>query len=374
MEPAIRHVRFFNGQFLKQDEFNEEQTYAKHMRRRVNYALFEDGVVEVTTADLTIVKEVPSDQSNKRIRITRGMAVGANQDVFESREIILPTNSPVLNLADTFGAGSTIWVSVNYRSVEDSPVAVGSTSENSRVDETAEIRLHSSNPTGTFTAGGDPFVVLGSVEFSNMNLSTVNRKVAKLRTALLAATPTITLGTVSGFIGSAVTMTITSNSSGGPDLSGLTNATVGARVTFASGTNVTGLSVVGTPTATQATVSFTIASSTTPGTRNITVTTNTSASAPFTANTATVAPTISSISPAFGTRNTTTVTITGTGFAPSSSVRVRFTGAATDTAPGTINSSGTVLTVVVQGDATSGPITVIASGGSVVSTGSFTAI
>ena len=55
MEPLIQHVRFFNGQFLRQQEFREEQGYLNHMRRRLHYAMLTDGVIEVTSADLTIV-------------------------------------------------------------------------------------------------------------------------------------------------------------------------------------------------------------------------------------------------------------------------------------------------------------------------------
>src|SRR2546425_7267297 len=99
MEPLIQHVRFFNGQFLREQEFREEQGYLNHMRRRLNYVMLTDGVVEVTTADLTIVPVSPGVAMDKRIRITRGMAIGANHnDIFESREIILTEDSPIINL------------------------------------------------------------------------------------------------------------------------------------------------------------------------------------------------------------------------------------------------------------------------------------
>ncbi len=179
MEPLIRHVRFFNGQFLKQEEFNEEKLYGSHMRRRVNYALFDDGVVQITPTDLTI-----EFNAAKRIRIRRGMAVGSNHDVFESREIILRQDSALLDLAATFGAGQTVWVTVNYREDPAVPVPLGPIVENSRIDETAEIRLHAANPTGTLTPAQDPLIVLGSVDFNSMAISVVGRQTARLRAAL----------------------------------------------------------------------------------------------------------------------------------------------------------------------------------------------
>ncbi|HEX7119489.1 MAG TPA: Ig-like domain-containing protein [Longimicrobiales bacterium] len=189
MEPPIRRVRFFNGQFLRQEEFREEQAYGIHMRRRINYVLFEDGVVQVTSSDLTIAPESPGNPADKRIRVLRGMAIGANHDVFESREIILREDSPIFDLSDTFAAGATVWVTVNFSENETEPVPLGSGSENSRVEETAEIRLHPTEPTGPdkFTADGDPLIVLGSVDFDTMTVSTADRQVARLRAVLVGS-------------------------------------------------------------------------------------------------------------------------------------------------------------------------------------------
>lgn len=179
MEPLIRHVRFFNGQFLRQDEFNTEKLYGTHMRRRVSYALFDDGVVQITPTDLTI-----EFVAAKRIRIRRGMAIGSNHDVMEAREIILRQDSASIDLAATFGAGDTVWVTVNYREDPSVPVPLGAVTENSRIDESAEIQLHAADPTGNITPAQDPLIVLGSVDFDTMAISPAGRQQARLRAAI----------------------------------------------------------------------------------------------------------------------------------------------------------------------------------------------
>ena len=41
MEPEIKRINHFDGLFLKEGEFQTEQLYHQHMRRRVHYVLFD---------------------------------------------------------------------------------------------------------------------------------------------------------------------------------------------------------------------------------------------------------------------------------------------------------------------------------------------
>ena len=53
MEGQIKRGTYFDGQFLQQAEFNDEGDYHRHMRRRINYTLFDQsGVLELTPADI----------------------------------------------------------------------------------------------------------------------------------------------------------------------------------------------------------------------------------------------------------------------------------------------------------------------------------
>jgi hypothetical protein len=266
MEPQIRHVRFFNGQFLRQDEFNEEQGYANHMRRRLNYTLFEDGVVEVTPTDLTIAPVTPGTATDKRVRVRRGIAIGANEDVLEGREVILREDSGIVDLAATFAAGDMVWATVNYLRTPTVPVAVGSGTQNSRYEESAEIRFHAADPTGTLTADQDPLIVIGTIPFDSMEPSATGRQVARLRASLLPSAASISVSPSNVSANTTVTMTITS--SGGYDLSGLTPA----MVSFSDATNlVLPVQIIGTPTASSAVVRFQIQAGAAAGTRQINV-------------------------------------------------------------------------------------------------------
>ncbi len=355
MEPLIQHVRFFNGQFLRQQEFREEQGYLNHMRRRLNYVMLTDGVVEVTTADLTIVPVSPGVATDKRIRIKKGMAVGANQtDLFESREIILPDDSPIIDLGATF-TGGTVWVTVNYQQTENTPVAVGATTENSRVEETAEWRLH-----GTLAAAhgatvdGDPFIIIGSVNFASMNISADDRQIARLRAALIAPAPSISLNPTTVTAGNTVTFTVTSSPTF--NLSTLTPGNVSFDVSTGFTLPVT---IVGTPAASNAVVRFAIGT-TVSGTRTMIITIGAvTATATFTINAFVPPPTISSLAP-LPAQKGNTFTIVGTNFV--GSVSVSFNGA---TNVPLTSVTATQIQLTVPQAANNGPMTVTAQGGSV---------
>lgn len=360
MEPQIRHVRFFNGQFLRQDEFNEEQVYGNHMRRRLNYALFEDGVVEITPSDLTIAPVTPGTAADKRIRVLRGMAVGANLNLLEGREIILreDTNPPV-DLSTSFAAGDVVWVTVNFRRTEAVPVAVGSSTQNSRVDETAEVRYHAADPAGTLTPDGDPLIVIGRIPFDTMVPNAAGRQIARLRASLFASAASISVNPTTVTANSTVTMTITST--GGYDLSGL----VPGMVTFSNNTNlVLPVQVIGTPTPSSAVIRFQIQAAAAAGTRQINVNNGTGTeSADFTINAFVPAPTINTATfPGTAIRNNPLV-IQGTNFI--GTVQVAFPSVATPVTA-VVNGAQTQLTVTVPGTATSGTLTVTADGGGVV--------
>jgi hypothetical protein len=349
-------VRFFNGQFLRQDEFREEQGYANHMRRRLNYALFTDGVVEITTDDLWIVQVTSGSATDKRIRIKRGMAIGANNDVFESREIILREDSAIIDLATSF-AGGTVWVTVNYKRDPAVPVPLGSTTENSRFDETAELRFHATLAAARgATSDGDPFIIIGSVSFGSMNISRADRQIARLRSALLIPAPSISLSPPSVTAGGTVTLNINSPP-GAFDLRPLAPANVGFNITAGMTLPVT---IVGTPTETLAVVSFPLAAGATAGTRIMTVTIGgVGVSDDFVVNAFVPAPTLGTLNPDPPQRGNP-LTINGTNFVAPTTVNF----ANAPNVAHTLVSSTVIQVAAVPFGAVAGTFSVTAAGGS----------
>lgn len=269
MEIEIKHVNFFDGQFLQQSEFIEEQLYHIHMRRRMYLALFEqDGVVPVTVAgtDLTIVPENPA--ANKFFHVRAGMAISLDLAAMERKEIILRQDSAVIDLTNHgFAAGSTAWVAINYEEQGvPSPPSAGDVPGNTRIIENAPITVHSSDPTGTNAPNGHPFIVLGTLAFDTMVVSTAQRQTARIRGALLGGPvvgPQATIQSISvpsGQVGTTVNATII-----GTNLNGAT------AVNF-SGTGVTAI-IVTNPDAQTLNIQITIAGGAAASLRTFTVVT-----------------------------------------------------------------------------------------------------
>jgi hypothetical protein len=352
-EPDIRHVRFFNGQFLQQDEFRLEQGYANHMRRRMNYVLLTDGVIEVTPDDLTIQRVDPTSAANKRIRVRSGMAVAGYRLLREGKEIIRRNDLPEYDLT-TFGGG-TVWVTVNYRREEQEPVTVAAVLQNSRVEESSEVRLHAARPApGTATPEGEVMVVIGSVNFGTMEPSRDDRQIARLRSALLAPVAGITLNPASVVAGT--NNFETTIGAVGFDMSTL----VAADITFSDPANISPIpvTIVTGPTVSSVRIRFNMGG-TLGSVRQVRVTVGSvTHSAPLTVQAFVGPPTIGVPVPN-PPRRANPLTIPGTNFINVTSVN--FTGA-TNVAH-TVVSPTEILVPDVPGTAQAGPMSITAQGG-----------
>src|SRR5262245_64987518 len=92
-EAEIKRVNFFDGQFLKEAEFNDLSDYMVHMRRRLLFVLFNlSGVIQAGGGDLVV--DVPSP-AQKTIRVRAGMAIGKRPDLVEAKEIILRDDTQI---------------------------------------------------------------------------------------------------------------------------------------------------------------------------------------------------------------------------------------------------------------------------------------
>ena len=211
METAIKRVRFFDGQFLKEIDFQDEQRYHQHLRRRMNFLLFGgSGVVALSPSDLTLQLVSLAD---KTFLVRAGMAIGCNSAELEGREVLLLADSAPIDLDTSgIGAGQTATVAIHYQEqTAKDPPSEGDVDEDTRFEEQAVITVHSGAPPAT-TAAGDPYIVLGTVAYDTMTLGVTGRMLAQIRASLIGAAPLPTVTSITpstGVQGSTFTATIT---------------------------------------------------------------------------------------------------------------------------------------------------------------------
>ncbi len=265
MEIAIKRVRFFDGQFLQQLEFNDEQGYHLHMRRRLNYVLFaRSGVVQTAPADLTLINIV-----GQTFRVKAGMAVSVLDDVREGKEVIWRDNDEA-HVFDLNALGITTgqaWVTIHYEEVTaKDPPSAGEVDQDTRFEEHAVIIVHSTPPP-LKAANGEELILLATIPdvtaIAPVYTVPTSRAVATIRNALIGAGPPPPAPTITG-------INVASAAQG---------ATVAAVI---SGTNMTGASAV---TFDSPLVTATI-TSVTPSAVNVTI--NVATTAPVGARTFTV--------------------------------------------------------------------------------------
>ncbi|MES1205511.1 MAG: hypothetical protein ABUS79_06200 [Pseudomonadota bacterium] len=257
----IKRVRFFDGQFLREGDFKAEQTYHSHLRRRMNFLLFQQsGVVPMSPTDLTL--EVVN-AADKTFKIKAGTAIAQNVKEEEGREIILAEDSAPIDLdLSGIGAGQTAVVSLHWEQASSDLATDGETSEDTRFFEQAVINVGLAKP-ATPVATGDPYVQLGTIVFDTMVIAATGRETALLRSALIATVPSPIINNVAGITSAAVgpvIMTIQGNNLGGAVL-----------VTF-SDPLVT--ATLGANTATTLDVTVNIAPGATPGPKSFQVSTS----------------------------------------------------------------------------------------------------
>ena len=107
---SMKRLRYFNGQFLKQEDFTDEQAYHLAMRRRHNTGVHTPGVVEGLNV-------VPSLSDPNQIVVEAGWAVDT-----EGREMILdaPKNQVI-------GTSPPYYVTCKYDEQSSDPQAEGET-------------------------------------------------------------------------------------------------------------------------------------------------------------------------------------------------------------------------------------------------------
>lgn len=360
-EQEIKRVNFFDGQFLKQAEFLDFDAYHLHMRRRWGFVLFnQSGVIQANPSDLTV--QVP-DVNQKVVVVKSGMAIGKRADLAEAKEIVLREDKIVdLNAQNlSWQAGDTAIITVHY---DDEPVAQppseGDVPGNTRIREHARVTVHRNSLAGAAAANGEPFIRLGDVDFSSMNIiNPALRQTAFLRTSLLAPTPQISLSPNTAPASGAVSIAVTS--SGGLNLSTATAASV----VFSSMDGISNVQV-SNPAAASLTLTFTLTNAAA-GSRTVTITVNNvSASATFTVQAG-----LQLTQPIPVPLGGTDLGIEGSGFAANQPAIVQFAGGVPAITVPASNVTATKIQIpvtMIPDNATKGTITVTSGGETKTST------
>jgi hypothetical protein len=116
-------MRYFNGQFLQQEDFQAEQAYHLDRQRRHNRTLHTPGIAEGLT--------VTADVGAANVEVASGTAVDSNGHM-----IVLEDSHPV-NIQPGH-RGKTVLVVISYREVPSDDATVGST-DKTRMHEQPDV-------------------------------------------------------------------------------------------------------------------------------------------------------------------------------------------------------------------------------------------
>jgi hypothetical protein len=130
----IKRLRYFDHQFLRVEDFRDEQTYHREMRRTHNLAFRHWGVV--TGLEL----QLSADQ--RQVRVTAGVAIDR-----DGQEIVL-RDPHDFEVAVPSGTARTLYVSAEYNEVPtDETTETGTAPEARRTEERPLLRMAETLPT-----------------------------------------------------------------------------------------------------------------------------------------------------------------------------------------------------------------------------------
>lgn len=128
-ENNIKRLRYFDHQFLVEDDFTDEQNYHLGMRRRHNRLLHTPGI-----ADGLQVKK----KDAKTVTVTSGTAIDVNgQEIIQLADVSLPLNYP---------ANSDVYITINYSEEQTDPQSPEKPSTKTRITEQPEIKATTTPP------------------------------------------------------------------------------------------------------------------------------------------------------------------------------------------------------------------------------------
>ena len=198
---AVKRLKYFTGLFLQDRDFIDEQSYHLQMRRRLNFALFDPGVL----FGLAVAREATDS-----VQIDPGMAVDRYLAQSRGREIVL-SEARTVDLSG-FANGDEIYITISYRETDTDPKPPTS-SNNSRVTGEPLIEAFRDEGSG-FTGDTNLKIILAKVTVGNLSAPNLSeRQLAQIRLGGVAGPspgPTITSVSLSAAArpGSSIVMTI----------------------------------------------------------------------------------------------------------------------------------------------------------------------
>jgi hypothetical protein len=139
MTDPIKRLNYFNGQFLRAQDFTDEQTYHMDQRRRHNRSLHTWGIASGLTLSFL--------SGATRLTVGQGTAIDG-----QGREIVLPDDTPTQDLS-SLGGTTSLFVTIAYGETPTNPVSETGATGNTRMAETPAIGVSA-------TAPADPSITL----------------------------------------------------------------------------------------------------------------------------------------------------------------------------------------------------------------------
>jgi len=159
-------VRFFDGQFLKEQDFIDEQKYHLDRERRLGKVLRITGIVD----GLTVV----ADGAN-RVRVTAGTAIDS-----DGRQVVLAQDRQVDLPSGTFNDHLGIRLLIVYREQATDLATTGSKSERRWLEDPQIVAVRSDGPSSEKLWNDTmPPVVLAQLRLDNQGTVTVDSTVAQ---------------------------------------------------------------------------------------------------------------------------------------------------------------------------------------------------
>jgi hypothetical protein len=132
MTDPVKRLNYFNGQFLREDDFRDEQSYHRGMRQLHNQSLHTYGI--------TRGLKLTSPSGATQVTVGQGSAIDG-----QGRELVLPDDFPTQDLS-TFAGHSTLFVTIAYAEQLANKKSEGGVTDSTRVEERPTINVAAAAP------------------------------------------------------------------------------------------------------------------------------------------------------------------------------------------------------------------------------------
>jgi hypothetical protein len=132
MTDPVKRLNYFNGQFLREDDFLDEQSYHRGMRQLHNQTLHTYGIAGGLKLSFL--------SGATRVTVGQGSAIDG-----QGRELVLPNDFQTQDLSG-FPGPSTLFVTVAYAETKTNETSEGGVTDSTRVEELPTINVAAAAP------------------------------------------------------------------------------------------------------------------------------------------------------------------------------------------------------------------------------------